>query len=597
VTTGTPANNAVDQGIFQSLSWSGATSNPAGYRLYLSTDGENFTLQSTQATTSYTPSVAWTYSQKYYWRVDAYNDHGTATGPIWNFTVMADPTIYTLPYLNDFESNINGWTILNSNNDSKLWARTADTAPNYAMMIGWNSSLAMDDWFVTPPVQLTAGVTYEVKYNYRAQSATYPENLAVAWGTMPTAAALTHVIADHPGIINLTYNVGRGTFTPATTGAYYIGFHGYSAINMYNLFVDNVRITTVDNDLVNATATTSGGTSSPNPQPIYNPVTNSALDTALSITGLSGTPTIVATVGWNNPTVGLGTDGLYVRLSGTEFNNTHVNITHNLGFIPAQLIVRAVGSPEWTVLNPPTEAPLWTAADSFFDIFLETFGKANAIEVVFPAEQDQTLPIELSSFTATLTADMFVQIAWMVQSETNHMGYNILRNTERDLNTAVAINADFISDGDQLGSQISYSYIDGEVDNNTTYYYWLQSFDLGGTAQFYGPLTVLVSGNPDDPGIPVIPVVTQLMDAYPNPFNPSTTLRYGIKDAGKVRIDVFNVRGQLLRSFENDHATPGYYSLIWDGKDASGNVVGSGMYLYRMTSGKFVSTKKVVMSK
>lgn len=597
VTTGTPTNNAVDQGIFQPLSWGAASNNPTGYRLYLSTDGENFTLQSTQATSTYTPSVAWTYSQKYYWRVDAYNEHGEATGPVWNFTVMADPTIYTLPYLNDFESNINGWTILNSNGDSKLWARTADTAPNYAMMIGFNGSLAMDDWFVTPPVQLTAGVTYEVKYNYKAASASFPENLAVAWGTMPTAAALTHVIADHPGIVNLTYNVGRGTFTPSTTGAYYIGFHGYSDIDMFNLFVDNVRITTADNDLVNATATTSSGTSSPNPQPIYNPVTNSALDTALTITGLSGTPTIVATVGWNNPAVGMGTDGLYVRLSGTEFNNTHVNITHNLGFIPAQIIVRAVGSPEWTVLNPPTEAPLWTAADSFFDIYTEIFAKANAIEVVFPAEQDQTLPIELSSFTATLTADMFVQIAWMVQSETNHMGYNILRNTERDLNTAVAINADFISDGDQLGSQISYSYIDGEVDNNTTYYYWLQSFDLGGTAQFYGPLTVLVSGNPDDPGIPVIPVVTQLMDAYPNPFNPSTTLRYGIKDAGKVRIDVFNVRGQLLRSFENDHATPGYYSLIWDGKDASGNVVGSGMYLYRMTSGKFVSTKKVVMSK
>jgi len=225
-----------------------------------------------------------------------------------------------------------------------------------------------------------------------------------------------------------------------------------------------------------------------------------------------------------------------------------------------------------------------------------TGAKAGGVTIMF-GDDPQTLPVELSSFTATLTADMFVQVAWVAQSETNHLGYNILRAQSNQADEALKINPLIISEGENLGTQISYSYADAEVDAGSTYYYWLESVDLGGISTLYGPLSVLVTGDPNDPGTPELPTVTKLMNAFPNPFNPNTTLRYSLKEAGKVRIEIYNLKGQMVRSYINDHATPGYYQVSWDGKDAQGRKVSSGVYMYRMSSGRYHSTKKMVLAK
>ena len=193
---------------------------------------------------------------------------------------------------------------------------------------------------------------------------------------------------------------------------------------------------------------------------------------------------------------------------------------------------------------------------------------------------------------------MFVQIAWVAQSETNHLGYNILRGESGDAEDALKLNDSIISEGTALGSQISYSYLDSEVEMETTYYYWLESVDLGGTSALHGPITVLVSGEPGDPGIPPLPpTVTQLLPAFPNPFNPSTNIRYSLVEPAKVKIEIFNVKGQLMRVFENTYETPGYYQISWDGMDSNGRKAASGVYLYRMTAGKYSSYKKMVLAK
>jgi hypothetical protein len=223
-------------------------------------------------------------------------------------------------------------------------------------------------------------------------------------------------------------------------------------------------------------------------------------------------------------------------------------------------------------------------------------GKIGGIAIVY-GNNPMTLPIGLSSFTAILTADMFVKVDWVVESETNHQGYNVLRNTARELETAIQLNQNIISGGEQSSTQISYSFTDTEVYQNTVYYYWLQSMDLDGATQFFGPLTVTVGTSPEDPELPYIPLVTKLLDAYPNPFNPSTNLRFEIKDAGKVSIDIYNTRGQKIRTLENDYAKAGYYQIVWDGNDANGISVGSGVYFYRMNTGKFSDIKKMLLTK
>lgn len=210
---------------------------------------------------------------------------------------------------------------------------------------------------------------------------------------------------------------------------------------------------------------------------------------------------------------------------------------------------------------------------------------------------NQTLPVELSSFTATASSELSVTLQWVSESETNHAGYNVYRGESEDLGSALKINTQIIDNGAANGTQISYVYSDFEIYNNMQYYYWLESLSLSGSSQYFGPINVIVGNLDDEPELPEIQLNTMLLNAFPNPFNPHTNLRYSIREAGKVRFEVFNMKGQLIRSFEFSHDSPGFYQLAWDGRDKDGQLVPSGIYMCRMTSGKYISTRKMIMAK
>jgi len=121
----------------------------------------------------------------------------------------------------------------------------------------------MDDWFFTQGLNLTAGITYEVNFVYRCGSSTYSEKLAVDWGNAANSTDMSGTpIFDNNNITNTTWAVGSGTFTPSSTGTYYVGFHGYSDANKWYLFVDDIQVVqyqqtaswngTSDNDWRNA---------------------------------------------------------------------------------------------------------------------------------------------------------------------------------------------------------------------------------------------------------------------------------------------------------------------------------------------------------
>ncbi|MDZ4181922.1 MAG: carboxypeptidase regulatory-like domain-containing protein [Candidatus Cloacimonadaceae bacterium] len=100
------------------------------------------------------------------------------------------------------------------------------------------------------------------------------------------------------------------------------------------------------------------------------------------------------------------------------------------------------------------------------------------------------------------------------------------------------------------------------------------------------------SSNEDD----VIPVnATALNGNYPNPFNPETTISYAIKEAGAVCIEIYNVKGQLIRTLVNEHQNTGHYKVVFDGKDARGKAISSGIYFYRMKTDNFIDTKKMIL--
>ena len=97
-----------------------------------------------------------------------------------------------------------------------------------------------------------------------------------------------------------------------------------------------------------------------------------------------------------------------------------------------------------------------------------------------------------------------------------------------------------------------------------------------------------------------LPKISSLAQNSPNPFNPSTTISYTVASAEslvKVKLEVFNMRGQLIRTLVNELAEPGEYSFFWQGLDDYGEELSSGVYFYRLRAGDFVGTRKMVIVK
>ena len=95
----------------------------------------------------------------------------------------------------------------------------------------------------------------------------------------------------------------------------------------------------------------------------------------------------------------------------------------------------------------------------------------------------------------------------------------------------------------------------------------------------------------------IIPINTALEKNYPNPFNPETTINYAIVDAGLVKIEIFNIKGEKIRTLVNEHKNIGYYSIVWNGKDYYGKKVSSGMYFYNMKTDKYHKFRKMILLK
>jgi hypothetical protein len=174
------------------------------------------------------------------------------------------------------------------------------------------------------------------------------------------------------------------------------------------------------------------------------------------------------------------------------------------------------------------------------------------------------------------------------------MGYYILRSESNELSGAETISSLIAAANTSNGA--FYTFSDKNLTESSTYYYWLNNLDFSGTEGFYGPLAVYIDTFGEGPEA-MIPVVTQALGNYPNPFNPATHLRYALAKAALVNVQIYNSRGQLVRTLSQQHAQPGYYNLIFDGKDASGRDLSSGVYLYRLKIGNYSTTNRILLLK
>ena len=95
----------------------------------------------------------------------------------------------------------------------------------------------------------------------------------------------------------------------------------------------------------------------------------------------------------------------------------------------------------------------------------------------------------------------------------------------------------------------------------------------------------------------IMPITNKLHANFPNPFNPETTISFSLKEAGEVKLDVFNIKGQKVKTLIDSELSADKHQIVWNGKDDGGKSVSSGIYFYKLRTANYSSTRKMILMK
>ncbi len=153
-------------------------------------------------------------------------------------------------------------------------------------------------------------------------------------------------------------------------------------------------------------------------------------------------------------------------------------------------------------------------------------------------------------------------------------------------------------DGAVIGESSDTVHGDYNCDPDVVYSYTVAARDQCGEGTQSAP----AQGQCFDPNVAVddvaiVPTVLTVLPNHPNPFNPATTVRYGVPVASRVRVGVYGIDGRLIALLADDQHAAGYHTRPWDGRDNRGNLVAAGTYFLRVEAGQEVSTTKMSLLK
>jgi fibronectin type 3 domain-containing protein len=210
----------------------------------------------------------------------------------------------------------------------------------------------------------------------------------------------------------------------------------------------------------------------------------------------------------------------------------------------------------------------------------------NTVDIVFPA------PTSLSA-TYNFQVSMNVKFDWNAPdlagfTAYTHTGYKIYRNAHE------------IAHLTNEGSGIPTTYTDTSLYAGSTFIYLVVAvydnlFESAPTNEV--SVTPELSGK--DNVIPELKT-SYLIGNYPNPFNPSTTIKLTVGNDAyivPIALDIYNIKGQKVKTLFNGYLQKGEHSFVWNGTDENNNTVSSGIYFYKLTTNSVVDIKKMIMLK
>ena len=218
---------------------------------------------------------------------------------------------------------------------------------------------------------------------------------------------------------------------------------------------------------------------------------------------------------------------------------------------------------------------------------------------------DVSLPVMFSSMEA-IARDGEVELVWITEAEINNAGFILLRRD--DLDTTYREIASYQNHPGLKGAGNSnerriYRFKDWQVVNGITYSYLIVEVDWNGNQIAHGP----IRATPMPDGLVIsrtrgnIPRQPTLLPNYPNPFNPETWVTFGIpatrNNETRVSIVIYDMLGRPVRQLINNSLAPGFYKVLWDGRNEEGSMVPSGIYILRLSWNGNILSQKLTLSK
>ncbi|MEO8398838.1 MAG: T9SS type A sorting domain-containing protein, partial [Ignavibacteriaceae bacterium] len=199
--------------------------------------------------------------------------------------------------------------------------------------------------------------------------------------------------------------------------------------------------------------------------------------------------------------------------------------------------------------------------------------------VATPGQQNltQALPVELTSFSVSNLGDG-IKLKWTTATEVNNYGFDIERKTYKQKWQKIG----FVNGSGNSYSNKAYSFLD-KTNTTQKYQYRLKQIDFSGNFEYSKIIEVDFPSSPKD---------YELSQNYPNPFNPSTTIKFSLPEDGNVKLIIYNLLGQKIKTLIDGFTEAGIHTINFNGEGLQ-----SGLYFYKIETQGFNQVKKMTLIK